>query len=254
MWLEALARWAGYAPRVDLSKRADPAELPERMDDPESYEDLRECLRSLRHLNRMTGSYRPTLRFLERLARRRGAGAEPIHVLDVGSGYGDMLREIWRWGERREVALKLTGIDLQPYAARAAREADRRAGVPEGAIRWITGDAFELPGPPPDCIISSLVTHHMGDAEIVHFLRWMEATARSAWFINDLHRAERPYRWVGVLVRLMRWHRYVRHDAPASFRRAFRAEDWERLLAEAGVSAARVFEAFPARLCVERLK
>ncbi len=258
MWPEAararlFARF-GFAPRVDLACRVDPAELPERMDQPASYEELQACLEDLARVNRVTGAYRPTLQFFERAVRRRPGATAPIEVLDVGSGYGDTLRALRRWARRKGVALRLTGIDLQPFAARAAGEADREAGLPPDEIRWLTGDALCHSGPQPDIILGSLVMHHLRDAEIVPLLRWMDRTARMGWFVNDLERAERPYRWFGVLARLMRWHPYVRHDGPVSFRRAFRHGDWEGLLREAGVTGARVFRAAPARLCVERIR
>ena len=81
----------------------------------------------------------------------------------------------------------------------------------------------------------------------------MDRTARLGWFINDLERAEPPYRWYGVLARILRWHPYVRHDGPVSFRRAFRPADWRRLLREAGVTGARIVRVSPARLCVEQI-
>jgi hypothetical protein len=52
------------------------------------------------------------------------------------------------------------------------------------------------------------------------------------------------------------WHRFVRHDGPVSFRRAFRKEDWVRLLAAAEVprNAVTVEHWRPGRLCVGRWK
>ena len=52
------------------------------------------------------------------------------------------------------------------------------------------------------------------------------------------------------------WHRFVRHDGPVSFRRAFRKEDWVRLLAAAEVprEAVTVEHWRPGRLCVGRWK
>ena len=252
MWFDRALERLGYAPRVDLSRRADPANLPELMDAPGSYEQLRSCLRDLARVNRLTRSYAPTLQFFKRvLAAHPGLG--PMEVLDVGAGYGDMLRTLRRWSRRHAPELRLTGIDLQPFAARAAAEADGEAGVPAGAIRWVTGNAFAQPEP-PDVIISSLVMHHLRDAEIIEFLAWMERDARLGWFINDLERAEQPYRWFGVLARLLRWHPFVQHDGPVSFRRAFREADWERLLAAAAVTGARIRRVAPARLCVERIR
>ena len=250
---ERLTTKLGFAPQVDLSQRADPAQLPELMDEPGSYEELVACLEDLAQVNRITGAYRPTLQFLSRAAAHHLPSARPLEILDVGFGYGDTLRAVRRWAGRRRLPVRLTGIDLQPLAARAAAAADRKAGVPSGEIRWLTGDASAYLGPQPDLILSSLVMHHLRDAEIVPLLAWMKHTARLGWFINDLERAERPYRWFGVLARVMRWHPYVRHDGPVSFRRAFRPADWERLLLEAGVPGARLVRVPPARLCVEQI-
>ena len=255
MWRDGLMRRMGFAARVDLLQRVDPVELPERMDEPGSYEELRVCLRDLAAVNRVTLGYRPTLAFLDRVLVGRGEGAAPLEVLDIGFGYGDMLRQVRRWARRRGVAVRLTGVELQPWAARVAAEADRRARVPAGEIAWQTGNVLEEGTvAAPDVVLSSLVMHHLPDADIVALLRWMERTARSGWLVNDLERAERPHRWFGVLAWAMRWHRYVRHDGPVSFQRAFRVEDWERLLGEAGVRGARVFRVAPARLCVERIR
>ena len=53
-----------------------------------------------------------------------------------------------------------------------------RAHTPPGtAITWRTGDYAELAGGGWDAIVSSLVAHHMTQAQLVAFLRFMEAEA-----------------------------------------------------------------------------
>ena len=118
----------------DFSRRVSPRELPELMDGDCSYEDFRDCLRSLEQVNRWLLGYRPTLAWLRRLPR---GVHEPVHIVDVGSGGGDLLREIAGWARRRGIAVRLTGIDLNPYAGRAAAE---RKPLEMG-ITWVTGDA-----------------------------------------------------------------------------------------------------------------
>ncbi len=76
---------------IDFTSRASPRELPELMDGDCSYEEFRDCLRSLEQVNRWLLGYRPTLAWLERLPPKRH---EPVHILDVGSGGGDLLRQI----------------------------------------------------------------------------------------------------------------------------------------------------------------
>src|SRR5271170_3423069 len=55
--------------QIDFSRRVSPRELPELMDGDCSYEDFRDCLRSLEKVNRWLLGYRPTLRWLERVDR-----------------------------------------------------------------------------------------------------------------------------------------------------------------------------------------
>ena len=230
--------------RVDLSERVSPRELPELMDGPCTYEELRDCLRSLRRVNRWLLGYRPTLAWLEGLPRN---SPEPIHIVDVGSGGGDLLCEIAKWCKKRGVTVRLTGIDLNHYATRAAIESTPTAL----GISWVTGDAMQYPSRPKvDVIVSSLMTHHLENDGIVALLRWMDATAQSGWFINDLERLEWSYR----MFSWARWHPTVRHDGPVSFRRAFRSEDWYRLLAEAEIprEAVTLEHWRPGRLCVGR--
>jgi len=234
---------------VDLSRRAAPSQLPEWMDEPCAYEDFRECLADLGQVNRLTLSYRPTLAFLESVVATEPGRA--LRIVDVGSGGGDLLRRVERWAERRGVRVTLTGIDLNPYAARVARELMPAAT----AIQWITGDAFVYTEP-VDVVLSSLFTHHLEEPEIVRFLEWSEVVAQRGWFVNDLCRETTPYKLFGLLAKAMRWHRFVQHDGPVSFRRSFREDDWERMLSEAGISVAdvRLSRCTPGRLCVGRLK
>lgn len=234
----------------DFGLRVSPAELTELMDGKCSYGEFRDCLRSLEQVNRWLLGYRPTLAWLDRLAR---GVREPLHILDVGSGGGDLLRQISGWARRRRISVKLTGIDLNPYAARAAAEFTPK----ESGIAWVTGDALTYrPETPVDVVVSSLMAHHLEDAEIVALLRWMEETARLGWFVNDLERSARSSQMFALLAGVMRWHPFVLHDGPVSFRRAFREDDWERLLAAAEIprQAVTLEHWRPGRLCVGRRK
>ena len=237
-------------------ERTDPADLPEWMDEPCSYEQFRACVRDLGRLNRLTLAYRPTLHFLERVAAARNGENQPLKVVDVGSGGGDMLRRIARWAAQRKLPVQLTGVDINPHATRAAAELSAQNPLFQ-SIRWCTGNVYTAPAAQEaDVVLSALMTHHMRDEEVVIFLRWMEAHAPHGWFINDLLRSSRASRWFTILAAVLRWHPFVRHDGPVSFRRAFRSEDWYRLLAQAGVprETVRLTTPVPGRLCVARYR
>ena len=159
------------------------------MDGPCAFEELRACLQSIARVNRWTRAYYPTLRWLDHLYGVLPRQARPVHIVDVGCGYGDLLRRIHLWAADRKLPVKLTGIDLNANAIRAAREVT----LP-GTATFLAGNAYDFkPEEGIDIVVSSLMTHHLEDAEIVTFLDWMESTARLGWFINDLHRERIPY-------------------------------------------------------------
>jgi len=238
-------------PAPNFTHRAEPSTLPEWMDEPCTYADFRACLIDLAHCNRLTLAARPTLDFLARIPPQNHPLRSPIRILDVGCGGGDMLRRIERWAAQRNLPVQLTGIDLNPYAARAAAEFT----PPGSRIHWLTGDAFSYTEP-VDIVLSALFTHHLESPDLVQFLAWSEATAQRGWFINDLVREPIPARLFTLLAGTLRWHRFVHHDGPVSFRRALREPDWQHLAATANIppDAIRLQRWTPGRLCVERIK
>jgi SAM-dependent methyltransferase len=196
----------------------DAADLP-----PATYAQV---LGDLARVNTITMARPMTLRWLARATRDMAA----FSLTDIGFGHGDMLRAVARWAVQNDKAATLTGFDLNPNSAAVAAAASAGLG-----INFVTGDARAAT--PPDFIISSLVAHHMGDAELVEFLRWMDSDARRGWFINDLHRHWLAHRGYQALSRLAGWHPIVRHDGALSVRRGFTRAEWSRLLAAAGVQA-----------------
>jgi SAM-dependent methyltransferase len=233
---------------LDFSRRA---ELTEWMDEPCSRDEMRACLRDLERVNRWFLAYRPVLHWLDSLGFEQRSA--PVRIVDVGCGYGDLLRRIERWANERRIDVKLTGYDLNSDTVAIAAHAGGNAS----RIQWRAADVFSLDGRERiDLVVSSLFTHHLVEADIVRFLRWMEEHAEVGWFINDLSRAPIPYWLFKGFAKVAGLHRFVQHDGPVSIRRAFVAEDWRRMCAAAGLDEREiVIESWaPARLCVSRKK
>jgi len=221
------------------------------MDQPCSYEELRACLQDIGRVNRLTFGYRPTILWMEGLLKAHPPSGTPLRIVDVGCGDGEMLRQIDAWAAKCGIAVALTGIDLNPDAIRAARETTSQR------IEWIVGDALTRATTAEiDVVLSSLLTHHLTDSQVVQFLQWMERTAQRGWFINDLHRQRVPYRLFRLMARFTNWHQFVKNDGAVSILRSFVVEDWQRLCAAAGLASSSVSikELRPARLCVGRVK
>jgi len=217
-----------------------------------SFEDYRACLKDLATVNALTLTHGPILTWLDRATRGLTPG-ERVTVLDVGYGYGDLLRKIHAWSRRKGRTIDLVGVDLNPMSEPIAR-----AATPPGvSIDYRTGNVFDYkPERPIDFVISSQTTHHMVNEELATFIRWMEQVAARGWYIADLHRHPVPFHAFGALARVAGWHRFVQHDGPVSIARSFRKEDWEKILHAAGLApgAAQIRWHLPFRLCVSRLK
>lgn len=226
------------------------AHLVELMDGPCPESECIRCLIDLNHANRVLFAYRPTLKWLRQFVGEQG---QPLRIVDIGCGAGDMLRSIEGWASLQNLPVELTGIDLNPSAVKAARQ----LSSPDSRIRWICSEALAFE---PDCqvdlIISSLFTHHLNDDEIVRFLQWMERVAIRGWLINDLERSLASYYGFKLLARLMRWHPFVRHDGSVSILRSFTFREWFEYIPRAGLNSEQVaiFRARPGRLCVSRVK
>ena len=205
-----------------------------------------EVLRDLAQVNTVTLARRPTLDFLGRAV----GGRARFRLLDVGFGDGDMLRAIGQWAGRRGIEADLVGVDLNARSVAAARD---RTPAAMG-IDYRTGDYADLAGEGWDCVVSSLVAHHMTHDQLVAFLRFMDTQARAGWFVNDLRRSR--FAWLGypLLARLMNWHPIVRHDGRLSIARSYRRDEWGPLLSSAAIDGAEVKRVFPFRLCVEKIR
>ena len=236
---------------LDFSHRAD---LDEEMDGPCSYEELRDCLRDLAVVNRITFAHEHTLHWLERVFSFTSPGdvGRPIRMVDVGCGYGDMLRRIEHWAAARRIPMELLGLDINPNAIRAAKEATPGTS----RIAWVLGDACTaVKAQDADLIVSCGVLHHLPEAEIVRMLAWMDRTARVGWYITDLHRKPFPYHFFDWTMRGPWWQRFIRPDGLRSIRRSFVEEDWQRMCMAAGLNleVVEIAPRRPARLCVGRI-
>lgn len=214
----------------DFARRSEQAEL---MDDLTLASDaLRQNLDELEVINTRLGGYSVLTEALARLAPPQLA--RPLQVLDVGSGGGDTLRHVARWARRQRLPVQLLGVDANAFMVDYATR--RSAGF--GEISFAQQDIFtpEFARRQPDIITSSLFCHHFSDEQLVQMLRQWQQQARVAVVVNDLHRHPLAYHSIRWLTRLLGGSYLVQHDAPLSVLRAFTRQDWQRLLAQAGIT------------------
>jgi SAM-dependent methyltransferase len=234
----------------DFNQRSSQSEW---MDDQSgSFEEFENCLHDLEKLNHWSFGYRSTLKWLDKMARLIPL-TQPITIFDIGSGAGDMLRQIEQYGRSTDTHFNLIGIDINPWAKKAAD----KLIYTDSMIRFETKDIFAFEADrQADFIISALFTHHLNQEQLIQFIRWMEDHSQEGWFINDLHRHPVPYYFLKLFTPLLKLDPMVQHDGPISVQRAFTKSDWIKILeaAEIPLEEVEIKWYFPFRYGIERKK
>ncbi|MHC2993299.1 SAM-dependent methyltransferase [Pontibacter sp. HJ8] len=206
---------------------------PELMDDLTlSGEELRRNLEELEVINHWLGGYKVVLDALEGLLEKYTG--PPLHIADIGCGGGDTLRSIAKWARRKKMNLRLTGIDANDFMVQYARQ--RCGGFPEISIAQhdVFSDNFQKQS--YDIVVCSLFCHHFTNEQLVAMFRQLHRQAGMAVIINDLHRHWFAYYSIKYITAAFSGSRLVKNDAPLSVRRAFRREELQLLLQQAGVA------------------
>ncbi len=236
------------SPRFDSARRSAQSEI---LDGRIETGELAKILGDLARFNGAMMGHWPVLRWLDRAVRNIPPD-QPLTLLDIGCGYGDLLRAVRRWASKRRRPMKLIGVDLSPQVIEIARAA---GGAADG-IDYYAADVFNFkPTVAVDFVTTSLVTHHLSEKMIVRFLRWMDANARCGWVIYDLQRSRVPFYFIALAGVLLRLHPVVTYDGRISVARSLTREEWEKLIAQAAIASNAIdLRWFMFRFVIGRLK
>ena len=197
----------------------------EFLDDAERM-DARVVRRSLGDVARANTLFGGTRAVIAELRRAVGAAAgEPLTLLDVGTGRGDIPAAATEWGHRRGIQLDTIGIERSESLARIAAE---RTMV-------LSADALHLPlaDDSVDIAMCSQVLHHFERADAAAVLRELDRVARTRVIVSDLHRSWLAAGGIWLASFPLRFHPVSRHDGVVSVLRGFTRRELGELIAEA---------------------
>lgn len=195
--------------------------------------------------NRWFGGARVLLRPLSGLLDHNWE--QPIRILDVGTGGGDIPRSLLAWARPRGLPLEIVGLEFNPAAAAHAASASR--AFPE--IRIVRGDAFHLPFPPKafHVITCSMVLHYFQARQAAALLRAFAALEPRAILVTDLLRHWFPPLAMRCLFAVSRSGLFG-PDARHTVSLGFTLAEVARLAGEAGFLNWRLLRSFPFRFCL----
>lgn len=222
---------------------------PELMDDPalDAGEHL-EALTALARINAISRTAAQLAAAIRRLvgSRPQGTGQEPIRILDVACGGGDVTIDLaCRLGSGYQV----TGIDMSPRAVERATEQAARSGV--STASFTVCDVLAAPLPRCDVAVSSLFFHHLDDAPAAAVLRAMATSAAVGGVVSDLLRTRRGLVLAYLATHALTASRVARVDGPLSVRAARTLAEYRTLAGMAGLGQTRIRRAWPERAVIE---
>jgi SAM-dependent methyltransferase len=212
---------------VNLQHRSTQKELLDAEGIP--FADIRVNMQELDTINRLLGGHGITIRGLESFLNGRTG---EISVCEIGCGGGDNLRAVYKYCLKKNIPVKLTGIDIKAECINFAVVKNK-----EMPATWIYSDYkyADFSNVLPGIIFTSLFCHHFSRAELVTMMRWMKENSQLGFFINDLHRHPVAYYSIKWLTKLFSSSYLVKNDAPLSVARGFTKKEWQAILQEAGI-------------------
>ena len=201
------------------------SEADEIMDDfTMEGEILRDALDKIASINRLLGGNRLTLRGVEKLLA--DSKTQPVTIVDVGCGNGDMLRALAEFGARRGLKLQLIGIDANEYTIGHAR----KLSAEYANISYRCDDIFGKVRDEMTCdiVLCTLTMHHFKDNEIETLMRKFLECTSTGIVINDLHRNAVAYYLFKALCFVFRLNKMSRDDGLVSILRGFKRKDLQQ--------------------------
>jgi len=190
--------------------------LAELMDDPACDPDLlRATLVRFGTVNRLVSGWGIVYR--TRLRPHLAALGRPAHVLDIGSGGGDLVARLAGAARRDGLEVTWTGIDPDPRAHEVAT-----ARAPIAGVSYRRADAATLVGEGLafDAVVSNHVLHHLGD-DLPDFAEESLALSRGIVVHSDIARSRLAYGLYAVGITPFERGTFLRTDGLRSIRRSY---------------------------------
>lgn len=189
------------------------------------------ALGAIRRVNRLYGGHRMHKRLFQRVCSK--IKPKRLQVLEVASGYGDVLQAASLMLKKQDIAVEIALLDRCAQHLPESHNWHKDLHPP----KLMTGDALdlEMPDNSVDIVSCCLFLHHLSLDEARTFLREALRVARVAVLINDVERKRVNY-WLSRVQRFMDPSRLSRHDGPASVRQAYTYAEMQDLLQETGSS------------------
>jgi 2-polyprenyl-3-methyl-5-hydroxy-6-metoxy-1,4-benzoquinol methylase len=203
-------------------KRSDQKELLDQDFIPVS--DLYRNLYELHVINKYLGGYRISTNALSNIMSE----GKSFTIVDIGSGGGDTLRQMYLWAKKNMFTVSCFGIDLKEDCINYSNKHhnDMPLVYIQDDYRNVSRHLDNV-----DIIHASLFCHHLSNDQIVELIDFCIEKGTHL-VVNDLHRNPLAYYSIKWLTSLFSKSYLVKNDAPLSVLRGFSKVEWMELLSK----------------------
>ncbi len=205
---------------INLSQRSNEEEL---MDNPDIDENaLNIALSDISRVNRLLGGNSITLKAVFNEIEKAPVTKKWV-ILDLGSGDGEMLRQIANCARKNSIKLQLIGIDINEKCTIQAK----KMSIEYPEINYFTKDIFILKRQDFNCdiLICTLTLHHFRKEEIREVLKKSIELVSHSIIINDIHRSVLTYYLFRIFSFFFIKGYIAKNDGLVSIKRGFRKNE-----------------------------
>jgi len=211
---------------VDFTRRSTEIEIMDTYFG--TAKELDTILQDINKVNRLLGGYSITLSAVFKLLALEDK--ESYTILDMGCAEGTMLRKLALEARKRNIHLKLIGVDLNKQGLELATYYSTE--YPE--ITYLEADILTADFSPYniDVVMTTLTLHHFTDKGVVQFVNQFNSLASLGVVINDLERNPIAYYLFKAFSFFFIRTEIAKKDGLLSIRRAFKKKDLMRYAAQ----------------------
>lgn len=186
---------------------------------------LHDALDKLAKINQWLGGNKVTISGVKKLLKDCPK-TQPVTIVDLGCGGGDILRALSRFGKEQGYQFQLLGIDANQHTINYATSLSKTYDNVAFKTLDIFSKTFEELE--YDMVLSTLFLHHFKEEELVSFLNPVLEKATLGIVINDLHRHKLAYYLFKLLCVTIK-NKTIVEDGLTSVLRGFKRQELEAI-------------------------
>jgi|SRR5690625_2863963 len=202
------------------NKRSDQREIMDDLDF--KGPEMKILMEDLRWINKWLGGQQATISGIKKLLDQKKP-EDPVTILDVGCGDGEMLRKIMDFGKKHSLNLKGIGLDFNSYILEEAIVKSKDYPGLTFKNTDILLDKEDIPF--CDIATCNLFLHHFQEDSIRIILNTLLKKSRMGVVVNDLHRNKLAFQIFKLGSCVFLKSKTAAYDGLVSIARGFRKQE-----------------------------